>query len=81
MDKELLMDSLREEFSEEITEIIYRVQFYGKNYLDINGLNQELTSLRLVSFRDSLSEDDWFELLYEFAPEVYDQLSYGNLAA
>ena len=81
MDKEMLLDSLRDEYSEEITNLIYSIQFSGKNYLDVEGLNAQLKSLRLVSFRSGLTEDDWYELVYEFAPDVYDELSYGSLVA
>ena len=37
--------------------------------------------MRILKFNDTLSEDDWYELLYELAPDIYDELSYGSLAA
>ncbi len=82
LEKEIFVDTLREEYPEEITEIIYNCQFEGKNYLDIDGLNSRIKTLRIVNFmNETLSEDDWFELLYELAPDIYDDLSYGQLAA
>lgn len=79
--KEILLDMLREEYSEQITDIIYNCQFSGKNYLDVEGLNLALKSLKISKFHEPLDENDWFELLYEFAPDVYDELSYGSIAA
>ncbi len=81
LEKEILVDTLRNEYPEEITEVIYNCQFNGKNYLDVDGLNSRLKSMKILTFNDSLSEDDWFELVYELAPDVYDELSYGKLAA
>ncbi|MBT4793048.1 MAG: hypothetical protein HON90_15855 [Halobacteriovoraceae bacterium] len=81
LDKEILVDMLREKFSEEVTIIIENCQFSGKNYVDVEGLNSRLKKLKAFSFNNSLSEDDWFELIYEFAPDVYDELSYRSIAA
>ncbi len=80
-EKEILIDTLREEYSEEVTKAIYSCQFQGKSYLDVEGLNSRLKSMRILKFNDTLSEDDWYELLYELAPDIYDELSYGSLAA
>ena len=81
MDKEILLDSLKREYSEEVTEIIYHCHLDSKVYLDVDALNTGLNSLMLVSFRQGLSENDWYELVYELAPDIYDELSYGSIAA
>jgi hypothetical protein len=81
LEQEILVDTLRDKYSEEVTEIIENCQFIGKNYLDVDTLNLNLKSLRILNFHDSLSEDDWFELLYELTPDIYDELSLGKLAA
>ncbi|MFT6630863.1 MAG: hypothetical protein ACJAS4_000807 [Bacteriovoracaceae bacterium] len=81
LDKEFLVDTLRDEYPEEVTEVIYNCQFNGKNYLDVDGLNARLKTLKLLNFNDTLSENDWFELVYELAPDIYDELSYGKIAA
>mgnify|MGYP003685588007 CR=1 FL=1 len=81
LDKEILIDVIRDEYQKEVTDIINSCQFGGKNYLDIDGLNSRLSALRINSLALSLSEDDWFELLYELTPDIYDELSYGKLAA
>ena len=81
LDRESLLDIIRDEYQEEITKIITNCQFSGKNYLDVDGLNSALRTLKIDNFAISLDEDDWFELLYELAPDVYDRLSYGQLAA
>ncbi len=80
-EKEILLDTLRDEFPEEVTEAIYNCQFSGKRYLDVEALNDRLKTMRILKFNDSLSEDDWYELIYELAPDVYDFLNYGHLAA
>lgn len=81
LDREILLDVIRNEYTEEVTEIITNCQFSGKSYLDLEELNDRLARLRINNFKLSLSEDDWFELLYELTPEIYDELSYGKLAA
>ena len=81
LEKEILLDTLRDEYPEEVTEAIYNCQFNRKSYLDVDLLNSRLRSMRLLKFNDSLSEDDWYELIYELAPDVYDELSFGRLAA
>ena len=82
MDKEILLDSLKNKFSKEVTEIIYHCHIDSNVYLDVTALNTSLKSLMLVSFREGLSESDWYELVYELAPDVYDDISYGtNIAA
>lgn len=81
MDKEILLDSLKNEYSEEVTQIIYHCQNDQKVYLDVDALNSSLKSLMLISFRQGLSESDWYELVYELAPDIYDELNYGNAMA
>jgi hypothetical protein len=81
IEKELLLDSLREDYAEEITKIINFCQFDGKNYLDVYSLNAGLRSLTFTHFQTDLSEDDWYELVYELAPDIYDELSYGRESA
>jgi len=81
MDKEILLDSLKNKYSAEVTEIIYHCHIDTKVFLDIDALNSSLQSLMLISFRQGLSENDWYELVYELAPDVYDELSYGNSIA
>lgn len=81
LEKEILLDTIRDEYPEEVTEVIYNCQFNGKSYLDVDGLNSRLRSMKILKFNDFLSEDDWYELVYELAPDVYDELSYGRLAA
>lgn len=81
LDREILIDVIRNEYQEEVTEIIINCQFSGKSYLDLESLNHRLARLRINNFKLSLTEDDWFELLYELTPEIYDELSYGKLAA
>lgn len=81
MDQELFLDTLREEYQKEITDIIYECQFEGKNYLDAAGLNKALKGLRVTNFQSvELTEDHWYELIYELAPDIYDELSYGLAA-
>ncbi len=80
IDQEILLDTLREEYPEEVTEIIYSCQFAGKHYLDTRGLNNRLKSLKIFHFNATLSENDWYELVYELTPEIYDDLSYGQAA-
>lgn len=81
LEQEILLDTIRDEYSKELLEIIENCQFEGKNYLDVEGLNSGLKSQKIISYNESLSEGDWFELLYELAPEIYDDLSYGKLVA
>lgn len=81
LEKEILIDTLRNEYHEEVTDVIYNCQFIGKNYLDVEGLNARLKSMKILTFNDSLSEDDWYELVYELAPDIYDELAYGKFAA
>jgi hypothetical protein len=80
LDKEILLDVLRLNHSEEVIEVIDCCQFSGKNYLDVAGLNSKLNSLNLTNVSGGLTEDDWFELVYELAPDIYDVLSYGKIA-
>lgn len=81
LDREILLDVIRQEYQEEVMDIITSCQFSGKTYLDLEGLNSRLARLKINSFKLSLNEDDWFELLYELTPEIYDELSYGKLVA
>lgn len=81
MDKEILLDSLKSDYAEEITEIIYNCHIDSNVYLDVVALNASLNSLMLVSLRNSLSEADWYELVYELAPDIYDDISYGKSIA
>lgn len=81
LENEILLDTLRDEYPEEVTEVIYNCQFMGKNYLDVDGLNARLRALRILTFNERLTEDDWYELVYELAPDIYDELSYGKLSA
>ena len=82
MDKEILLDSLKNTYAKEVTEIIYNCHIDSNVFLDVDALNSSLKSLTLVSFRQGLSETDWYELVYELAPDIYDDISYGsNIAA
>lgn len=80
-EKEILVDALRSEYSEEVIKIIQSCQFYGKSYLDVDGLNFELRGKQLLNFNNNLSEDDWYELLYELTPDIYDELAFRGQAA
>lgn len=81
LDREILLDVIRNEYQEEVIDIIVNCQFRGKSYLDLEELNARLSRLKINNFKISLNEDDWYELLYEFTPEIYDELSYGKLVA
>ena len=81
LDREILIDVIRSEYKDEVTRIITNCQYVGKNYLDIQDLNNQLGRLKINNFKISLFEEDWFELMYELTPEIYDELSYGKLAA
>ena len=78
--QEFFLDTLREDYSEEVTEIINNSQFIGKTYLDLESLNDQLKRLKIAGYPTSLSADDWYELIFEFAPDIYDDLSYGLAA-
>ncbi len=75
IEKVLLLDRLREDYADEIIKIINFCQFEGKDYLDIYSLNSKLRALSVLSVQTDLSEEDWFELIYELTPDTYDQLS------
>lgn len=74
-EKEILLITLKEKYSEEVIQIINDCQLSGKNYLDIEALNLKLKSLAFMNISESLCEDDWLELLYELLPDLYDELS------
>ena len=81
MEHELLIDRIRDEYAEQVRDIIYNCQFKGKLYLDIDGLNQKLKTQKILKFEDILTEDDWYEILYQLAPDIYDEFSHGYIAA
>jgi hypothetical protein len=80
-EKEILVDTLRSDYSEEVIKVIRSCQFYGKSYLDVDGLNFELRGIDLLSFNSNLTEEDWYELLYELTPDIYDELAYREQVA
>ncbi|MEX0798491.1 MAG: hypothetical protein WEB87_06250 [Bacteriovoracaceae bacterium] len=78
--KETFLDDLRSEYRDDVEMIIVECQSLGKAYLDVEKLNKKLRVLK-GDFAGGLSEEDWLELIYELAPEVYDSLDFGIIAA
>lgn len=76
------MELLIEEYSDQVKEIINTCHIHSRSAIDISFLNTEIQSLRIEpqSFF-SLSEDEWYEIIFELAPDVYDDLYYGSFAA
>ncbi len=76
VDQEISLDTLLDEFADEVTKIIEHCQINGKKYLDLERLNLNLNRLELGRDSPQLSEDDWYELIFELTPEIYDELSF-----
>ena len=75
-----VLDILLEDYPNELKKIINHCQFVGKPNLDLEGLNFRLRALGLFEEVTSLSEDEWYELIFELTPDVYDSLSFGKIA-
>jgi len=81
LDKTVFMDSLKEQFRDDIKMIIIECQQDWMSYLDIKTLNHKLTDLKAFAHVDGLSEDDWLDLIYETCPQIYNQIDFGPVAA
>ena len=81
MSKDQLLELLIDEYSEQITDIIVTNYSNSGQALNFGKLNHKLQSLRIDRSSPSLSEDEWYELIYELTPDIYDILYYGKYAA
>jgi hypothetical protein len=79
--KEAFYESLVEHYRDDVKMVINECQTMGKSYLDIDALNEKLLKLHDFAMNEGLNEDDWLDLVYEVAPEVYNKLDFGNIAA
>jgi hypothetical protein len=80
-DSDGLIDHLRDKFSSEIIHIIRECQEPTKGYLDIEKLNESLLAIPIITTANALTEEDWFDLIYEFVPEVYNVIAYKKFVA
>lgn len=78
--KEIFIDSLLRDFPEKVEDIILDCQFDGKSFLDVDDLNLRLCEVIQSRYVFLLSEDDWLSIIFELAPEKYDQYSYQQAA-
>lgn len=81
MSKDKILELLIEEYSDQIKDIIITNYGNSGHSLNFGKLNLRLQSLRIGQSPLSLSEDEWYELIYELTPDVYDDLYYGRYAA
>lgn len=81
LDKEVFYESLINQYREDVKMIINECQSFGKSYLDVEALNHKLANLHEFALNEGLNEDDWLDLVYEIAPEIYNRLDIGNIAA
>ncbi|MAZ47595.1 MAG: hypothetical protein CME65_03480 [Halobacteriovoraceae bacterium] len=81
MDKDKFIEVLIEEYSEQVKDIIITGYSNSGSKLNFRWLNGKLQALRIDQSPLSLSEDEWYELIFELAPDVYDDLYYGRYAA
>ena len=81
LDKEIFMESLKEQYKDDVKMIIHECQFAGKTYLDVEGLNSKLKKLHNFALNEGLSDDDWYEIIYQLAPEIYEEITFMPMAA
>lgn len=82
MQKDKLMEILIEEYSDQVKDYIVACYSHSKGPLDVQSLNSKIDNLRIQGApTSSLSEDEWYEIIYELAPDVYNDLYYGSYAA
>lgn len=82
MDKDTLLDTLRDDFSEDVKLIIRECYRSTKNLeINIEDLNDRLQDLSDVDFKERPSRDDWMDLIYDLTPDIYQRLNYGHMAA
>lgn len=81
MNKESYVDSLRDEFGEEVTAVIRECHFVAQTHLCFELLNKTLNSKSFAQRKEKLTPDEWYELVYELTPDVYDDMNFGILAA
>ncbi|MEE2671956.1 MAG: hypothetical protein VYA54_09605 [Bdellovibrionota bacterium] len=81
MSNDKFLEILVDEYSEQIIDIILSNYGHSGRSLNFSRLNQRLQSLRIDHASSTLSEDEWYELIYELTPDVYDEIYYGRKAA
>lgn len=79
--REAFYESLVDQYRDDVRMIISECQSLGKSYLDVDALNKKLLTLHDFAMYEGLTEDDWLDLVYEVAPEIYSKLDFGNIAA
>lgn len=80
IEKEIFIDTLLKEYPEKMEDIIYDCQFDGKSFLDIFDLNMRLSEVIQSKHVFLLSENDWLGIIFELAPDKYDEYSYAKCA-
>lgn len=81
MQREEYMEILMDKYCEAVQEIIVNCCSHCRGHIDCGKLNTKLELLPLPEAAEPLSEDEWYEIIYELAPDVYDQIYYGSYAA
>lgn len=79
--REAFYETLVDQYRDDVRNIINECLSLGKSYLDVDALNAKLMTLHDFAVYEGLSEDDWLDLVYEVAPEIYNKLDFGNIAA
>ena len=79
MDRESFLDTLKQQFGEQITELYYEYE-HGKK-VDIDGLWSALDKLRTQAFKQGLGYTEFDSLVQSSLPsEVWDKKSYKKAA-
>lgn len=76
-----LVDILLDKHRSDLKRIIQTCHIGTKGYLDSDSLNSALYQLRLCTEGEILCDDDWYDLLYEVTPEIYEQITSYKLVA
>ena len=78
--EDAIMDKVRSAYRSQMTKEIVTCQGHGKSYVDVKALNRALK--RVTNDQTcELEMEDWIELIYDLAPDVYDDIDFGILAA
>ena len=80
IEKEIFIDSLLKDYPEKMEDLINECQFEGKSFLDVDDLNLRLCEVIQSKYVFLLSENDWLSIIFELAPDKYDEYSYTQAA-